>query len=905
MSNSDQTICTCGCGGVNGHSSTGGLKNLPGLSSIAFRAGTHGSFKKAMLLALSGKPALSGLSSRNDVDLSVAALDAWATVLDVLTFYQERNINEGYLRTATERLSVIELARHISYRPGTGVAASTYLAFSMNEANGAPVKTIVPAGSKVQSIPEQDQLPQVFETEEEMEVRVEWNAIKLQTSKRYIPVYGDKEIYINGISTGLQPGDGLLMIGAEREDDSANENWDFRKVKEVIPNNDLDYTKVTWERGLGKFSHGKKIEPAKKDFKLYVFKQRAFHFGYNAPDIRVLSKDTLAAFDIANTKPPNDWPELTIGKITGSANTIMLDALYPKIQKNSWLVLMTDSYQEVYKVQEAVESAGKNFTLTAKTMLVKLTGENLEDKFDNQVRNIVVFGQPEELEIADMPITDPVKNGNEVSLEKLMPDLTIGKKIFISGKRMRLEISEKANNPKFTVSGNDTATRNLATGDSLIILKQPETGSNGKTIWALEDEGGFEGTVELKDSGWSLASAGSDDETVYELHTLKDLASGVDPTVIYLEDEVANYFDPLTVTINCNAIAATHGETREETLGSGDGSQKFQKFALKQTPLTFVSASTASGNETTLEIRVNDILWKEVSSFYGITEKEKVYTVSIDDDGVVTVQFGDGLTGSRLPTGTENVKATYRVGIGTTGTLNGGQLSMIMTPQVGLSKVSNPLDTTGAADPETLDTARDNAPLTVLTLDRIVSAKDFEDFTRAFAGIGKARSEVIWNGEKQVVHITIATDDGSAIDTNAELYTNLVSAIAKAGQLYQTVIVENYSLLQFTVNAAIQVNSDYLFEDVSTDVTTALTEAFSFESRSFGQGVTPSEVIAVIQQVEGVVYVDLEKLDGKDPFSKDHFLLPSRIARWEDNTIKPAELLQIDTNNINITEKTS
>jgi len=230
---------------------------------------------------------------------------------------------------------------------------------------------------------------------------------------------------------------------------------------------------------------------------------------------------------------------------------------------------------------------------------------------------------------------------------------------------------------------------------------------------------------------------------------------------------------------------------------------------------------------------------------------------------------------------------------------------MIMTPQVGLSKVSNPLTTTGAADPETLDTARENAPLTVLTLDRIVSAKDFEDFARAFAGIGKARSEVIWNGEKQAVHITIAAEDGSALDTNAELYINLVSAIVKAGHLYQTIYVENYSLLQFTVNAGIQVNSDYLFEDVSADVIAALTEAFSFGSRSFGQGVTPSEVIAVMQQVEGVVYVDLEKLDGKNPFSKDFFLLPARIARWENDTIKPAELLLIDTNNITITEKTS
>ncbi len=36
-----------------------------------------------------------------------------AALADVLTFYQERIANEGYLRTATERRSILELAREI------------------------------------------------------------------------------------------------------------------------------------------------------------------------------------------------------------------------------------------------------------------------------------------------------------------------------------------------------------------------------------------------------------------------------------------------------------------------------------------------------------------------------------------------------------------------------------------------------------------------------------------------------------------------------------------------------------------------------------------------------------------------------------------------------------------------
>ena len=56
------------------------------------------------------------MQTREDDDFSIALLDAWATVADVLMFYQERVANESYMRTATERFSLIELARLIGYQ---------------------------------------------------------------------------------------------------------------------------------------------------------------------------------------------------------------------------------------------------------------------------------------------------------------------------------------------------------------------------------------------------------------------------------------------------------------------------------------------------------------------------------------------------------------------------------------------------------------------------------------------------------------------------------------------------------------------------------------------------------------------------------------------------------------------
>src|SRR5580692_4550345 len=145
--------------------------NPPGLPAITYRAGIWATFKASMLARLSSAeyPALAALKTRDDDDFTIALLDATSVVLDILTFYQERLANESYLRTATQLRSLTELARLIGYQPAPGVAASTYLAFSLKAATGLPPSTAtsaitIPQGTQVQSVPAQGQKPQTFET---------------------------------------------------------------------------------------------------------------------------------------------------------------------------------------------------------------------------------------------------------------------------------------------------------------------------------------------------------------------------------------------------------------------------------------------------------------------------------------------------------------------------------------------------------------------------------------------------------------------------------------------------------------------------------------------------------------------------------------------------------------------
>ncbi len=133
----------------------------PASRAIAYRVGAHAQFKRVAAgpaLAAPSCPALAGLGARDDGDFTIALCDALATTLDVLAFYQERIANENYLRTATERRSILELARLIGYElaPGRGGLDLPRLHPSGGPGQpgaGGRSRSTIPVGAKVQSVP--------------------------------------------------------------------------------------------------------------------------------------------------------------------------------------------------------------------------------------------------------------------------------------------------------------------------------------------------------------------------------------------------------------------------------------------------------------------------------------------------------------------------------------------------------------------------------------------------------------------------------------------------------------------------------------------------------------------------------------------------------------------------------
>lgn len=882
--------CHC-CEGVDADTPVH-IRNPSGLSEINYRIGHYGQFMNSMQARLSSVdyPALASLSTREPADFAMAILDACACSLEVLSFYTERFAQEHYLRTADERLSITEMARLIGYRPAPGVAASTYLAFSLQSISGEESQPIeIPVGTRVQSVPGQDEQAQSFETVEPVPARRQWNALPVQTAVPWQPQFGDKELWLNGIDTRLEPGDAILIVGSDRLALPGSEHWDIRVLAGVEVEPDNARTRVTWNDPLG--SLYPPMGPASRGVEVHAFRQRTALFGHNAPDPNLMSKgSSTSGSNISvriDTTDSNSW-EWKNFNINGSS--IDLDTDNGRITTDSWIALVSNDpdsgsaelpgYTELYRASKVQHLSRNDFGLSSKiTRVTPDTTENLNSS-TYKLRNTLVLAESERLTAHARPLPQPLQ-GDSLVCGVRAPDLVPGQALAVSGKRQRLGIG--AGVTGLTLHFDDGGSRDLSEGDSL-LMAAPAVRLFGGTQVALDaeefiaqldsasallrliliDRDGRSGSVQALGNELTLLNSLEADPRVHEIVFIDSSDDAVsndrNHTILKLAAALTNVYERWTVRINANVAAATHGETVAEILGNGDAGSANQKFALKQSPLTYVSAGTTTGRASTLQLRVNDVLWKEVPTLHDSQPDARAFETSEDDTGITTIQFGDGIEGARPPSGENNLRVDYRKGLGVDGNVAAGALTTLLSRPLGVAAVVNPIAASGGEDADSLEHARDNAPLTVLTLERAVSIEDYANFARAFAGIDKSHALWVPTGPALGVFLTVAGVDGAPIPASSDTHSGLLEALSSYGDPLVPVRLVNYIDARFRCRLSIKVHSEHATDKVLTELESALRNHFSFARRQFGQTVSIDEVAATAHSVTGVQAVHVTRL---------------------------------------------
>jgi predicted phage baseplate assembly protein len=953
--------------------------NRPGLDALVYRAGTHPTFLETMEVDLARDARLNGLSTRDTSDTSIALLDAWATTGDVLTFYQERIANEGYLATATERRSVMELGNLIGYEPRPGVSASVFLAYNLETGQTGTI----PAGSLVRSTPNPGETQQAFETSEDLDADSEWNnlQVRLTQPSTRTSILKERAVYLQGLVSSVKKDDPLFVQFAGQDvllcrvlsvdqDTAAGrtriglEEWGQPGVfpvddDAVIADQLRDFLRIE-DFGLSRSNFTVKSVvqilttlvqslDAGSRSGLEAGLARIAALGDAARSTKVQDwAESIASIDIksgGNTRPPLI---ATVDYIASSAGLLTEPSLAPPSQYNRPSALQTlfqapaqastNASKRASTVTELPQISGSAlatlsafrpaFRASLATALANAfvtpnpviavysvvrtapfgynagpqpTTSNTPGKAAGQTAGFTTSWGEWDLDTEDkteaVPVTpkldkiDLEKEFDKVSASTLVA-IQQGAAIYSLPKsapvvstvaRADYGLSSKVTRLKFpdpvlTYNPSDTPPdpNNLGflrrvkvfLSDTLLPLAEqpipdPVCGSDTE----LELDSLYEGLTPGKWiilDGERADTSGTSGVHATELllignvqHRASDGLPG-DRIHTFLQTVVPSSYcyKRATLKIWGNVVKATNGETRKEVLGSGDASIPFQSFTLKQPPVTFLSAPTASGSASTLKVYVNDVEWHEVDSPVGLGPYDRNFFTSTADDGTTKVIFGDGVRGMRVPTGVANVKAAYRTGLGKGGNVQAGELNILGSKTAGVKDVINPLAAAGGADKDPRDRIRENAPLTVTALDRLVSVADYSYFSQTFAGIGKSSSVALTDGQRRLVHVTIAGIDDIPITPSSDLYLNLLSALHLFGDPNQALQLDVRTAKFLVLEAGVKLDPDYQWEVVAPQVTAALLDAFSFERRKLGQSAYLSEALRAMQQVPGVVYVD-------------------------------------------------
>jgi hypothetical protein len=316
-----------------------------------------------------------------------------------------------------------------------------------------------------------------------------------------------------------------------------------------------------------------------------------------------------------------------------------------------------------------------------------------------------------------------------------------------------------------------------------------------------------------------------------------------------LPDPVPSLQPPFLVL--ANLLQITRGKTiANEVLGSGDATNPAQDFQLSQSPVTYLSQG--SGYASTIQLTVNNLPWTEVPSFYGQAPDATVFVTREDNQGNTHVMFGDGVNGARLPTGMNNVIATYRIGAGAA-VPPAGKLTVIAKSYPGLRSVLNPVAVSGGADPQPANQIQRYAPRSVLTFGRAVSVFDYQAIAAQVAGVTRASAVWGWNDARQRALVTIYVGDDSGA------YTAAQTALASVGDPNRPVQVVLATQIPVALVMTVLVTPGMDTTIIGAAVVVALSDTaaglFGSWNMGIGQTVFDSQVEAAVLAVQGAVAI--------------------------------------------------
>jgi predicted phage baseplate assembly protein len=276
-----------------------------------------------------------------------------------------------------------------------------------------------------------------------------------------------------------------------------------------------------------------------------------------------------------------------------------------------------------------------------------------------------------------------------------------------------------------------------------------------------------------------------------------------------------------------------------------------------------------------------------------------------NDQGQTAVIFGDGEQGARLPTSREILTAAYRSGGGETGNLPAGGLTLLQSHLPYVKEVTNPAPAQGGLPAESAGHGREQAPRRVRALGRIVTLKDYSDFTATFPGVSQSAVRALPEQAPRWIEIAILPKHDPQADPaqTAPLLTELEKAIHRSrSSAILPVKLHLYRPIFFSLAMQLHLSAEMRGDEnrqnyLKQAVRRKILERYSLEKQTLGGAVIETEIFQRVQSVHGILAVTLTSLQKTDPAAEGMEVpLPvsQLTANWDELLLLTANDLTVE-----------
>ena len=336
--------------------------------------------------------------------------------------------------------------------------------------------------------------------------------------------------------------------------------------------------------------------------------------------------------------------------------------------------------------------------------------------------------------------------------------------------------------------------------------------------------------------------------------------------------------------------------TPRTALSSGGADQSIQ-----------ISESDILDNPISVEVTTgsSSVKWLRVDALEKAGANDEVYVISFNDDGAA-VKFGNDVNG-KAPLAGQSISVSYRVGGGIRGRISSNVINTTLSIQPELP-ASAPVEvlfrnldpSSGGENRESIEVAKRVAPKEAATLYSATTGEDYAVLAKNFrspiyGSVLKAVASLRTSLNANLVELYVlaeGSDDDPVVTPSKGLKTGIQSYFNDIQVLTDEIRVYDGIIKPVNVEVVVVADRNSDPNVVRESALSTINEFFNINKRDMGESFFRSKLIAALNDIDGVQWVDL--------ISPSSNIVAVDGESTSDNTVGFNELIVLSQTNLKL-----